>query len=306
MRKILVIKLSALGDLVLATGPFKAIRAYHANDHITLLTTKAFAGFGRDCGAFDSVLVDSRPRWINPRGWLDLRKALQGGRFERVYDLQTNDRTKIYARLFGKDMPEWSGERRGATLHVPKGWRDIPHAFDRHVAQLKVAGINDVPLPDVGWMKGDADRFDLPDRFALLVPSTVLHRPQKRWPETHFAALAQALIERGITSVIIGTSADASVTARVAKDAPGAVDLTGRTTLDDIAALARIATLAVGNDTGPMHLIAASRCPTLVLFSSDSRPERSAPKGEFVDWIHVENLKTLTVARVIDALPAVF
>jgi len=88
-RRILVIKLGALGDFILATGPFSAIRAAHPHDEIVLLTTAPFAQLGRDCDLFDEVWIDERPSRINLIAIQRLRRRLRGGRFTRVYDLQT-------------------------------------------------------------------------------------------------------------------------------------------------------------------------------------------------------------------------
>ncbi len=63
MKKILVIRLGALGDFVLSFGPFAAIRAQHPEAHITLLTTAPFARLGRLSPWFDAVVIDPRAPW---------------------------------------------------------------------------------------------------------------------------------------------------------------------------------------------------------------------------------------------------
>jgi ADP-heptose:LPS heptosyltransferase len=83
VQRILVIKHGALGDLVLATGPFKAIRANHFDAHIVLLTTAPFESFGRDCGYFNEVWLDTRPRPVQVGAWLALSQQLSDGRFRR-------------------------------------------------------------------------------------------------------------------------------------------------------------------------------------------------------------------------------
>jgi hypothetical protein len=83
-RRILVIRLSALGDFVQALGPIAAIRRHHAGDHVALLTTRPLAGFAEELGFFDEVIVDERPGALALRGWLRLRRRLREGRFERV------------------------------------------------------------------------------------------------------------------------------------------------------------------------------------------------------------------------------
>ena len=92
--------------------------------------------------------------------------------------------------------------------------------------------------------------------------------------------------------------------AQIARAVPAALDLGGRTSLDQIAALARCARAAVGNDTGPMHIIAACRCPTVVLFSDQSDPALCAPRGAAVAVVRSAPLSDLAAARVIDAVAA--
>ena len=60
-EKILVIKLGALGDFIQALGPMAAIRKHHPDAHITILTTKPFENFAKDCGYFDEIWLDERP-----------------------------------------------------------------------------------------------------------------------------------------------------------------------------------------------------------------------------------------------------
>ena len=83
--------------------------------------------------------------------------------------------------------------------------------------------------------------------------------------------------------------------------APGGRDLAGRTSLAEIAVLARGAAAAVGNDTGPMHLIAAAGCPTLVLFSDASDPALCAPRGLEAQILHRPDLRDLAVEEVESA-----
>ena len=85
--RLLVIKLGALGDFVLATGPFAAIRAAHPEEEIVLLTSAPYAELARESGYFDDVWVDERPSRIALIAIQRLRRRLRGGRFYRVYDL---------------------------------------------------------------------------------------------------------------------------------------------------------------------------------------------------------------------------
>ena len=297
---ILVIKLSALGDFILALGAMEAIRKHHPTARITLLTMPAFADFASRSRYFDAVEVDRRPAFHDLAGWFRLARFFNKGLFGRVYDLQMNDRTKMYRRLFLK-KPEWSGVVPGSRLFYPDpAWRQM-HAFDRHRAVLAVAGI-DLALPSCLWMDADIGHFGLRKPFVLLVPGSAPQHPAKRWPVVKYIGLAQRLTREGYRVAVLGTQAESDITAKIARASPEVIDLTGQTSLFEIAALARRAAGAVGNDTGPMHLIALAGCPALTLFSSASDPALSAPRGPQVRVLACDDLGLLSVDEVMKNL----
>ncbi len=321
---ILIIKHGALGDIILATGPLKAIRQQHPAAHITLLTTKSFASLLKDCPFVDEVRID--PKKLKAT-WNELRRH----RFTWVYDLQTSQRSTWYYHLLPFPKPRISSLSRFASHrhHTPE--RTKLHTIDRQKQQLAIAGITDVPAPDIRWLKSDISPFALPEKYALLVPGGSAHRPEKRWPGGHYAELARWLSTQGITPVLIGAGAEEGLlkeietlthmvgensnpsepSAASIAQASGAeqgqlktLNLCNKTTYADIAELARHATYAIGNDTGPMHIIAATGCTSLVLFSHASNPDLCAPRGEQVGIFRVENLSQLPVESVTERLNA--
>ena len=302
-ERILVIKHGALGDWVLATGCFAAIRRHHRFAHITLLTMPAFADWGARCPWFDEVWTDERPSLLaNPLAWVRLRRRLIDGEFARVYDLQTSGRTGLYFRMLPRRRrPEWSGEVAGCSHpHRNPQWASM-HTVAVRAKQLRIAGIGDVPAPALNWLDANIDGLTPHEAFSLIVPGGSVHRPEKRWPAERFADLARYLSERGWPAVLIGTDAEAPILDRIAREAPCSINLGGRTSLDQIAALARRATCAVGNDTGPIHIAATVGCPTVALFGAASDPKRSAPCGTAVAILRRVPLASLGADEVIDA-----
>jgi ADP-heptose:LPS heptosyltransferase len=119
----------------------------------------------------------------------------------------------------------------------------------------------------------------------------------------NYAELARILYARGYDIVIIGGVQETPLAHAIQRVAPRARDLTGRTDFTKIAMLGARAALAIGNDTGPLHLAAAAGAPTLVLFSSASDPALTAPRGK-VSILQVERLTELPVAKVAQAATA--
>ena len=306
-ERILVIKLGALGDWVQATGPFAAIRAHHPAAHIVLLTGPLFAALGRRCGWFDDVWTDDRPGRWRVFAWRALRRRLAGGggggEFDRVYDLQTSRRSARYFRLFPPGRtPEWSGIAAGCSHPHANPGRNSMHTLDRQAEQLAMAGIPETPPPDLSWLDGETSHFRLPERFALLIPGCSRRHPAKRWPAEHYAALARALAREGTSPVLIGAAPEGRALAQIAAAAPEAIDLCGRTSLGQVAALARSAHCAVGNDTGPTHIIAVCGCPTVALFGAASNPALSAPRSLAVRVLRRSPLARLDMSDVASAL----
>ena len=299
MRRILVIKLGALGDFVQGFGPFAAIRAQHPAAHITLLTTRPFAGLAEASPWFDAVWHDGRPSWLDLGAVARLAGRLRAGRFERVYDLQTSPRSSRY-RLFVGRAAEWSGVIAAASHPHANPQRDAMHTVERQRDQLMMAGIANFPPPALGWLDGDLSSLPaLPPRFALLLPGASPHRPGKRWPLAHFAALAQAL---PFPAIICGGPAEALLGAEL--EAGGLINLVGRTSLPQLAAIARRAAFTLGNDSGPTHLAAVAGCPTWALFGAESEPFRCAPRGPAAHWLRHIPLAELTPEAVLQSIGA--
>ncbi|PPR79853.1 MAG: hypothetical protein CFH01_00161 [Alphaproteobacteria bacterium MarineAlpha2_Bin1] len=296
---ILVIKLSALGDFILSTGPFKAIRNYHKHSNITLLTTSFFAPIAEKTGWFDNIHIDKKPKAYEFKEWLKLRKFFNGNNWSRIYDLQHNDRTSIYYRFLSKPKPEWSGIEKNCSHKHNNPDRDMLHTIERQIEQLEIAGITNVPDTDISWLKENIEVFNLPENFSLIVPGGAFHRKNKRWPEQEYIKLVKYLLEKNITPVLIGTNSEQDITTKLSNVSSKIINLTNKTSIGHIASLGRKAKLSVGNDTGPMHILSATGCPSLVIFSEESRPSETAPRGKLTEIIKSKDIKKLFFENVL-------
>ncbi len=293
----LVIKLGALGDFIQALGPMKSIRNAHRYDKITLLTTAPFESLALESGYFDSVMIDKKPKWFDLSGWYSLAQKFTDAGFDRVYDLQNNDRTSLYFKLFSK-KPEWVGVAKGASHRNTSPERIRGSAFKGHVQTLSLAGINGVMIDDLSWMKSQTAHLDIPKPYILVVPGSSPQHPQKRWPSENYIALCHKISAQHITPVLIGTAAEQEILSLIENKVPGVLNLCAKTKIFDLPTLARGALAAIGNDTGPMHLIAPTGCRTLVLFSGKSNPARHAPLGQRVKTLQADDIGDLKVDDV--------
>lgn len=152
--------------------------------------------------------------------------------------------------------------------------------------------------------------------FVALMPGAEFG-PAKRWPSEHYAGLARAMMEKGLSVALFGSKNDAAVTAEIAALAPGSIDLAGQTRLEDAIDLIAAARLAVSNDSGLMHVAAAVGTPIVAVYGSTS-PKNTPPLSQNRElvWLglscspchqkicplgHLNCLKTLDVSLVAAA-----
>ena len=104
--------------------------------------------------------------------------------------------------------------------------------------------------------------------------------PYKRWPATRWGEVAQGLAEDGVGMVFIGDKSDAAVVAELTPTLPAGsfVNVSGQTSLRELASVLAACDLLVSGDSGPMHLAVAVGTPTVALFGATD-PKRHGPYG---------------------------
>lgn len=303
-QNILVIKHSAFGDFIQALGVMRAIRLQHKGAKITLLTTAPFVKLASESGYFDAVIVDTRPRWFQFAKLFTLKKFLNQGNFTRVYDLQNSERTSLYMALF-KKKPEWNGIAFGASHRLADDEaRKRLHVFDALRAQVAVAGLIKVTPDNLSWIDADVFPFRVPRPYVLIAAGCSPQHLAKRWPVKNYVSICKWLLDQGLTPVLLGTKDDADVNDQIKAECPTIINLTDRTSLQQIAVLARTANAALGNDTGPIQMIGPTGCKTLALFPGFSNPARHGPLGAHVKTIQKPAMADISVDDVKKELSA--
>ena len=305
-----MIKLGGIGELVLAFPAFERIRQAHPKAKITLLTTQPFEALAKTSPFFNAVEADGRP--AGPTGWLALAARLRRARYDRVYDLQNDATSNLIFQSLRPFAPEWSGVAMGAALPHRNRERDRMHPLERHAEQLRDAGVwpdaptrpLSAPPPDISWILARSAHprsiSSAAGQRPLVMVSPGAGKPETGWPIERYAELSRRLQDAGFDIVVIGNLQESALAHAIQRQAPRARDLTGRTDFAQIAALGARAALAIGNDTGVMHLIAAAGAPTITLFSGASDPATSGPRGH-VTILQAPALKDLSVDTVAHA-----
>jgi ADP-heptose:LPS heptosyltransferase len=267
-NRILIIKLGALGDVVLATPQLRAIVAAYPEAEVTLLTSP-------DCAALVQGLPGLEVVAFRRRGFVEMTRLLAWLRrccFGVVFDLQGSLRSRIMSLCSG--ARQRIGRRPGiAYTRAPRDGGRSVHAFDGLNRVLAAVGIE--PAPPQAWLpQPAATRRKVDDwlqrhhlgvgRCVLLHAGSSARWPSKRWEEVHFERLAWVLAGRGFGVIWIGAGEDRDRNQRLAH--PVGVDATGAFTLLELAALGRRAAFAVVNDSAPMHMLSGCGIPVYALF----------------------------------------
>jgi len=286
--RILVVKLSSIGDVVMATPTARALRRRFPRATIEWLVEAKSAEVVLGNPHLDAVHVLDRRRWhvLVRRGMygqvlLDVGRFLlwlRKRRYDIAIDLQGLFRSAVFTLASGARMRVGSRRsREGSFLALTHRVEPRPRtsrAGEHYLYLLTPLGVGTcdcdlevaVSPDDYVFARSLLEENGISSRFAALCPATT--RPQKHWTERGFAQTADLLESRlGLPSVILGSAADVGLAQRISKLAahPPAI-IAGKTSLKQAAALLAQATLVVTVDNGPLHLAVAMKRPVVGLF----------------------------------------
>jgi ADP-heptose:LPS heptosyltransferase len=298
-KNILIIKLGAFGDIIMAEGAIHDIRNNFKDDHISVLTSPAYKKIFERCPWVDTVLTDPRdPRWR-----LDMMSKLNSridfDKFDIIFDLQRANRTSFYYRWFVKKAL-WSGMATGCDFHYsipPSKKISVQEEFS---IQLKVAGLSvrHTLSPDPTWFIEDVTEIlneaKVTDPYVVLLAGASARRTEKCWP--YYDKLAQILIDNGICVLTVPGPDDFDLCRTI----PG-IMLTGPQKYLNFFQLAGVlqkAAYVVGNDSGPSHLASHLGVPGLALFSGHVPAYRTGIERDNFIYIEAEKMDLIPVERV--------
>lgn len=296
IKRILVIKWSALGDVVIASAIFEDIARAFPHAEIHLNTLPNCAGLFADDPRFQSVwTIDVRSRKGRLRNSLAWLKQVRAGHYDLVIDLQRSDHTRTLLALLwatGGAPRIRIGNRGGFPYtHQPALRQTGSHALPVMQSVLQAIGISAVtqhPVLHVSPARHAVvaqlrARHGLQDgRYGVLLPGAAAAHPLKRWGTERYAALARLLLASGMDRlVLIGGPDEVDACAAIARVGEAVVNLNGQLQLLDIPLLCQGAAAIVGNDTGTAHFASAADRPLLVL-CGPTDPRRVKPIGRNV------------------------
>jgi len=318
-RRILVVALAEIGDAVLLSPFLRELRRLAPRAHITLVHRAVASSLYAHCPYVDRTAAYEprvtrvlRPLVLPLRSWRFVRRVFDGSGFD-VAIVPRWDTDHYFATA----VAFWSGAARrvGYSEHVSARKANLNAGFDglltdavpsgtalheveRHFALLRHLGATPSAVPLELWVD-DADERKVDEEFsrcgvaegspriAMLIGAA---DPKRRWPAERFTALATALLRRYADAhvLIIGGSEDVAAQSVVLEALPTrVVPLAGRLTLRESAAALGRCVVAVGNDSGALHLAAAAGVPCVEISCHpangdvlhNNAPERFGPWG---------------------------
>jgi len=276
--RILIIRLSALGDVVFATSLLQALRTRYPKAYIGWLVQDNFAGILEGDARIDERVIFQRQMLRSPRALLQLRKRLAASRYEWVIDTQGLAKSRILASLAsGATRIGFPSKEPGGFLMdriMPRGDNSGEIAWEyRHLASQLTGAPADPPslqpnAEETARVLEQMQQLGLSPGFVAICPFTT--RPQKHWMEDYWPRLAQLLGQKPWGPVVMfGGPGDVEAAERIAQQLPpGSINLVGKTRLPSVSAWLAQAQLVIGVDTGLTHIGIALRRPVLALFGS--------------------------------------
>jgi heptosyltransferase-2 len=294
-RTVLVLRFSAVGDVVLTAPAIDALRKAWPDARIVYAIKERLAHLVEHNPAVDEV-VALRPG----EGPLGYARRLRATKPSVVLDLHGKIRSRILRALIpGVPKVVWHKRDFRDTLPVKLALRPYHSSMlfaDRyHQAVEELVG-QELPRGRLQYFLGpdDVAGSDRVLRAAGLDPERPLlglspgaNWETKRWPAERFAGLARRALQQGMQVAVQGSAAEAPLGRLVAQLAPGAVDLCGKLDLRGLGGFISRCTAFVANDSGPMHVARALGVPTLAFFGSTD-PTMFDFKGHQVLFAGVE------------------
>lgn len=282
--KVLIIKLGALGDVIISTAIVKQIMNHHSNDEVYLLTTPSFTELFSHFNtlhifAFERKGLGNKFKTIH---WIRKHK------FDRLYDLQSNDRTGFFSALSGIAYRAGNHPRYPYNVHPKTSYKGECHSFERLNQIIESADILPaeplpyLPIPDEVNQKINywIEEHGLEkDKFVLLHAGSSPAHLNKRWP--YFEELALQLA-KSFSIVWLGGEDDVELNKHLSRSA--GINTTNTFNILDLVALGKKAKFAITNDSAPMHILSCSQIPVFGLFGP-TYPRRTHALGQFENVI---------------------
>jgi heptosyltransferase I len=281
---ILIVRLGALGDVVHTVPAVAALRAAFPSARIDWVVDAKHRPIVDLVTAIDRTIALERP---SVAAWRTVVATLRQTTYDIAIDLQGLLKSAVLARASGAarvvGFSIWHlREKTARPFYSDAHEAEGGHVIRKNLRLLRAVGVDDdeirFPLAPVASAALDEFRSRVSGPFALVNPGAAW--PNKRWPAQRFGDVASFLLEPGgLTPVVLWGPGEEDLAREVIAASSGAAILAPPTTVTDMVAFARAASLVVSGDTGPLHIATAVGTPTVSVFGPTD-PQRNGPFSE--------------------------
>jgi len=293
-KKILIVGPSWVGDMVMAQSLFRLL---HQRDNEIIIDVVAPAWsvplMARMPEIRRSIEMTLGHGKFNPIQRLNMGKALIEESYDQAIVLPYTWKSALLP--FGAKIPKrtgFVGEVRYGLLNDirPLDKKKLPMMVQRYVALgFEKNEFSDQEYPYPKLSTNESLQNAVIEKLSLTSDKPIVafcpgaeYGPAKRWPATHYAGLANMLVDKGFDIWLLGSAKDSEIAQEINRNAHGICqDLTGRTSLEDVIDLLACAQLAVCNDSGLMHIAAAVDTSIVAVYGS-SDPGYTPPLSDKV------------------------
>lgn len=317
-ERILIIRLDHIGDVIASTPVIAPLKKRFPSARLDMMVPSWAKEIVENDPAIDNVIVFD-PKWFRRgnakvnadlKGLTEMVKLVKSGGYDLAIDLRGDFRGILAMFLAGVGRRISYGITGGGFLLTDEVSYDRrSHETERNIKLLAPLGIK-VKEPAVslcfgegtGWKAGSLlEKHKVHGKYAVLHPFP--GDPAKSWTGEGFTEVSKHLADKGITPVIIGTGKDS----HAAEGYGQAVNLCGETSVSEAAAIIKGCVIFIGVDSGPAHIAAYSRVPTVILFAPVNDPYEWAPRADNVRVLcpgPSEGLSGVKAAQAIDTIDA--
>jgi heptosyltransferase-1 len=334
IKNILVVKLSAIGDVIHALPVSYALKETFPDAKVTWVVEPPAYDLLTNNPYIDHIIVFEKKKFKSINGFFENFPAfsaeLKKIKYDVVLDLQGLGKSAVIAWMSGAPLKLGCSNMRELSNWVSKpvcGSNQNGHIVERYLDVVRALGckVEKVVFP-VEITEKEADiatklmrQAGMNSNNPYVVLAVGANWANKRWPTKFYAALVDALYAKEIIPVVIGGGViDSRLVAEINEKAEiPAVDLVGKTTLKQLAYMIKNAKAVVGGDTGPMHLAAGLGKPVVMLMGPTDT-NRNGPYGQAQNAIeitrtckhcwkrkcrfNIDCLEEITVGQVMDQL----
>ena len=299
-KRILVIKLSALGDVILSIPSLRALRQKFPDAWISVLVGRKSRKLVRNCPYVnDTIAYEEESGKGSLANLFRTARLLLKEDFDIVVDLQNNKTSHLLAFFCGARIRAGHNNRKWSFLlnlktrnEAASSMAPLEHQFQ----VLKLLGLEVFDKRLELWTEKEEEervksflesQWVSPSQVLVGInPGSSLRWPTKQWPVENFAKLCDELARRNIRVVLTGSAEDASLAERlIALTRNKPINAVGRTSITDLISLVRRCQVFISSDSAPMHIAASADIPLIALFGpTDPKRHLVAPTRVQVFW----------------------